>query len=270
MLWSFCTVLLLFSLYLFLIAPAKHGKKDVSKLLGWHYAHRGLFDNEKGVPENSLAAIQKAVEHGYGIELDVQFTQDGEIAVFHDKNLERMCGRDIHLSKIASSDLCACHLAGTCETIPLFSDVLAAVNGRVPLIVEIKHYGDVAALSAKVNDLLSRYNGPYCVESFHPLAMRWFKKNAPEVIRGQLASGILNKETSRSLQRILKYLLLNAFSRPDFIAYDVRSNENASLWLIRRLFKPLFVAWTVRTGDEEIKAGKRYSLQIFEGHTPGH
>ncbi len=262
-------VLVLFALYLFLIAPARRGR-DVSKLLGWHYAHRGLFDNQEGVPENSLAAVQKAVEHGYGIELDVQLTADGEIAVFHDRDLRRMCGREVHLSELSLADLNAYHLLGTGETIPLFSTVLEAVGGRVPLIVEIKHYGKVTALCAKVNDVLSRYNGPYCVESFHPLAMRWFKKNAPAVIRGQLASGVIGGGTPKYLQRILKYLLLNAFSRPDFIAYDIRSNENASLWLLRRLFRPLFVAWTVRTGEEEAKAGRRYDLQIFEGHTPGH
>ena len=269
MIWVLYTVLLLIVLYLFLIAPSRKGK-DISKLQGWRYAHRGLFDNNAGVPENSLAAMLKAVEHGYGIELDVQLTLDGEIAVFHDKDLRRMCGMDVSLSKIASADLSNSHLGGTNETIPLFSAVLEAVGGRVPLIVEIKHYGSVAALCAKVHQMLRRYNGPYCVDSFHPLAMRWYKKNAPEVIRGQLASGIIGGETPKSLQRVLKYLLLNVFSRPDFIAYDVRSNENISLWLLRRIFKPLFVAWTVRSRDDESKAQRHYDLQIFEGHTPGH
>ena len=269
MIWALSVFFLLIALYLFLIAPSRRGK-DISKLLGWHYAHRGLFDIKKGVPENSLAAIQNAVTQGYGIELDVQLTLDGEIAVFHDKDLRRMCGMDVALSKITSAHLNTCHLSGTSETIPLFSAVLEAVGGRVPLIVEIKHYGNIEVLSAKVHELLSRYKGPYCVESFHPLAMRWFKKNAPEVIRGQLASGIISGETPKMLQRVLKYLLLNIFSRPDFIAYDVRSNQNTSLWLLRRIFKPLFVAWTIRSRDEESKAQRHYDLQIFEGHTPGH
>ena len=270
MIWAAIAFLLVFALYLFLIAPAMRHSKDISKLLGYDYAHRGLFDNKAGVPENSLAAIQKAAEQGYGIELDVQFTQDYELAVFHDKDLTRMCGVDANLSTVASADLGKYHLTGTSETIPLLSSVLKVVNGRVPLIVEIKHYSNVSLLSSKVNEMLSRYNGPYCVESFHPLAMRWFKKNAPSVIRGQLASGIIGAGTPKPLQRVLKYLLLNVFSRPDFIAYDVRSKVNVSLWLLKRIFNPLFVAWTIRGREEECKAQKHYDLQIFEGHTPGH
>ena len=263
-----CAILILIAAYLYLIAPARRGK-DVSRLQGFYYAHRGLFDNGGGIPENSLAAFQRAVEAGFGIELDVQLTADGQLAVFHDRTLSRMCGPDVCLSKLSYEELHKYTLMDSGEHIPLFSQALDLVAGRVPLIVEIKHYGKVELVAAATYDMLSRYSGPYCVESFHPLAMRWFKKNAPQVIRGQLASGVSARETPVYQQAALKYLLVNVLSRPDFIAYDIRDDKNASLLLLRRLFRPLWVAWTVRTPSEQAEAGKRYDLQIFEGFTPG-
>ncbi len=261
--------LFLMALYVFLIAPGRRGK-DVSALRGFAYAHRGLFENRNGIPENSLAAFQKAVEAGFGIELDVQLTKDGQLAVFHDKTLNRMCGADACLSELSYDEAQKCTLLGTDERIPLFSNVLDLVAGRVPLIVEIKHYGNVNHLAGEVNAMLSRYNGPYCVESFHPLAMRWFKKNAPQVIRGQLASGVISRESPAYQQAALKYLLVNVLSRPDFIAYDIREDKNASIFLLKHLFRPLWVAWTVRTPQELAKALQTYDLQIFEGFMPNH
>ena len=269
MVWVLIILFFLIALYVFLIAPGKRGK-DVSSLRGFQYAHRGLFDNGSGMPENSLAAFQRAAEAGYGIELDVQLTADGKVAVFHDQTLKRMCGADACLFELSYEDALKHTLLGTNERIPLFANVLELVAGRVPLIVEIKHYSNVNRLAKEVNALLSRYNGPYCVESFHPLAMRWFKKNAPQVVRGQLASGVITRETPVYQQAALKYLLLNALSRPDFIAYDIRQDKNASIFLLRRLFRPLWVAWTVRSPQAMAEAAQTYDLQIFEGFMPNH
>ena len=75
--------------YLFLVAPRKKGNTAPPREpFRTSYAHRGLHG--AGVPENSLAAFREAVLHGYGIELDLQLSRDGEIMVFHDYNLDRM------------------------------------------------------------------------------------------------------------------------------------------------------------------------------------
>ena len=269
MVWVLGVLLFLAALYIFLIAPGRRGK-DVSALQGFLYAHRGLHDNQNGAPENSLAAFQQAVESGFGMELDVQLTKDGQLAVFHDKTLKRMCGEDVCLSELSYEETQKYTLLGTKERIPLFSQVLEVVNGRVPLIVEIKHYGSVNRIAKETNAMLSRYKGPYCVESFHPLAMRWFKKNAPQVIRGQLASGVITRESPVYQQSVLKYLLVNVLSRPDFVSYDIRDDNNASIFLLRHLFRPLWIAWTVRTPCEQEKAEQKYDLQIFEGFIPNH
>ncbi len=260
-------VFLLLAGYLFLIAPARRGR-DLSALKGYPYAHRGLYGNEKGVPENSMAAFQKAAEAECGIELDVQLTTDHRLVVFHDRSLSRMCGQAGDVMDAPYSKIKECTLLSTAERIPLFSEVLDMVDGRVPLIVEIKAYGSAAQAAEAAHALLSRYNGPYCVESFHPLALRWFKKHAPQTVRGQLASGSIGKGEPYFAQAALKYLLVNALSRPHFIAYDIRSGENISTFLVRKLFAPLWVAWTVRTPGDWEKAEKRYGLQIFEGRMP--
>jgi glycerophosphoryl diester phosphodiesterase len=269
MAWLLAVLIFLTMLYVYLIAPGRRGK-DVSALRGFQYAHRGLHDNQTGVPENSLASFKKAVELGFGMELDVQLTKDGQLVVFHDNTLKRMCGADVCLSEQTFAETQKYTLLGTEERIPLFSKVLELVNGHVPLIVEIKHYGSVSRTAKETNAMLSRYKGPYCVESFHPLAMRWFKKNASQVIRGQLASGVITRESPTYQQAALKYLLVNVLSRPDFVSYDIRDDKNASIFLLRNLFRPLWVAWTVRTPQEQAKAQQKYDLQIFEGFIPNH
>lgn len=258
---------LMAGLYLFLIAPGTGGK-DFSPFLGRMYAHRGLFDNAGGVPENSLAAFRGALEAGYGIELDVRLARDGIPVVFHDPDLARLCGAQIPIADLMMEELPQYRLLNTRETIPLFSEVLELVDGRVPLIVEIKHGPNALALAQAVRKVLSEYSGPYCVESFHPLILRWFKRNAPEVIRGQPASGRLDGEAPRLPGLALKYLLVNGLSRPDFIAYDFRMDRNLSMLLLRRAFKVPLAAWTVRSPAERDQAAGRYSLQIFEGFKP--
>ena len=260
-------MLLLVALYLFLIAPNRPGK-DFSRLLKVDYAHRGLHGQEADVPENSLAAFRKAVEAGYGIELDVQCTLDGVLAVFHDETLKRMCGEEKRLADCTMEELQTYALSETGERIPSFQAVLELVDGRVPLIVEIKPYQNVQSLAAAVFAALSRYKGPYCVESFHPLVLRWFKRNAPETIRGQLAMGGHAHKGHQIRDLVLKHMLLNAFSRPDFIAYDFSTDRNITMGLMRKLFKPTFVAWTVRSKTQRDQAKKRYTIQIFEGFIP--
>ena len=152
-----------------------------------NFAHRGLFDNRSRC-ENSLSAFRAAVEHGYGIELDLQMTADGRIVVFHDEDLMRMCASPLKIEQASYAQLAQYNLGQTHEKIPLFSQVLREVDGRVPLIVEIKSTEQVETVCLKVYDLLRRYPGDYCIESMNPLIVSWFYKNAPQIMRGQLAT----------------------------------------------------------------------------------
>ena len=264
------TILILLSaLYLFFLLPRMSGRPDHSALLGRYYAHRGLHDNTSDAPENSMAAFRKAVEGGYGIELDVQLTADGVPVVFHDEWMQRVCGTEHRVEDYTLWELQHFSLFGTEERIPRFADVLALVDGQVPLIVEIKAHGDFPAVCSAIAPMLDEYRGPFCVESFHPMAVRWFRKHRPDWIRGQLSSHFAKPgKRENAAQWATHFLLTNLLCRPDFIAYDVKYFRNVSFRLCRGLFRPLCVAWTVKSQAQLEQCRRSYDLFIFEGFLP--
>ena len=135
----------LIALYLFLTAPCMK-RPDDSRLRGWLYAHRGLHDGNRQVPENSMEAFRLAVENGYGMELDVQLTKDGSMVVHHDGSLKRVCGVDKNIRDLTYEELCRISLPDG-SRVPLFQEVLDMVDGRAPIIVEVKHYGGAAKVA---------------------------------------------------------------------------------------------------------------------------
>lgn len=260
-------LILLVAVCLFLIAPCMH-KVDDRHLRGWLYAHRGLHDGNVHVPENSMEAFRLAVENGYGMELDVQLTKDGQLVVHHDGNLKRVCGVDKNLRDV---DYAALPLLPDGSKIPLLSEVLAMVNGRAPIIVEVKHYGGAAKVAAASYEVLKRYTGAYCVESFDPTGMLWYRQHAPHIIRGQLASGgEWNKaELNYPSYVALKHLLVNVLSRPHFVAYSVPEDKHFSMWMMKHVFRPHLACWTVRKQNVLDYARKEgYEYPIFEGFEP--
>ncbi len=270
LLWIFAIVLLATALYLLLIAPSDQ-HPDTSHLEGWLYAHRGLHDGNRQVPENSLQAFALAVENGYGMELDVQLTADGYLVVFHDKTLMRVCGVDLPLHTLTYEELKRYPLPDG-STIPLFTQVLNLVNGRTPIIVEVKYHGSVTENAAAALDILKDYRGAYCVESFHPLAMQYFRRHAPDVVRGQLAAGGEWKkgESSLIVHLAMKHLLVNCISRPHFVAYSVPEDNTPAMWLMKNIFKPLLAAWTIRSQSTLDTCEGIYQMPIFELFTPGY
>lgn len=209
--------------FVYLIAPGKIRKKQRSPFQNRNFAHRGLHKRDKSVPENSLAAFERAASYGYGIELDVQLSKDGQVVVFHDDTLNRVCGVDARVDSKTFDELKQLRLCGTDETIPLFSEVLKTVRGRGALIVELKNGKHNKELCEKTYALLRRYTGDYCIESFNPFIVRWFRLNAPEVVRGQLANPPkdYNGEVNPVTGFILGNVLLNFLARPQFIAYKI-------------------------------------------------
>ena len=231
--------------YLFAVSPRiKDRPEPMPKV---YYAHRGLHDNISDAPENTMAAFAKAVKGGYGIELDVQLTKDGQVVVVHDFNLKRICGIDGDVDSFTYEELQKFPVYESRQTIPLFSDVLALVNGRVPLIVEIKYKGTGKAVCEKTWELLKHYSGVYCIESFHPQALLWFKKHCPKVCRGQLSMNYQRDDGNHGVHYwVMRHLLTNFLTRPDFIAYDCRAMHAVSKNICRRFYGCPSVAWTVK------------------------
>lgn len=246
-------------------------RRDIAPLMGVDYAHRGLWTtNDPGAenrPENSVAAFRAAADKGYGIELDVHRTADGQLLVHHDDNLKRLTGTDVVIGRSTLAELRRATLPNG-EPVPTFDEVLAAVDGRVPLIVEVKVENNADALSEAVYKRMQRYDGPWCMESFDPKAVEWFRRNAPEIIRGQLAFDAAGKgKTFKLWMRNLGIatMLQNWWGRPDFIAFDAKSEKWHTLSMkLLRLMRPWFVAWTVRSQADMDALRGRYDLQIFE------
>lgn len=263
------TIIIIVLIYLFFISTRKC--KTIPKSVEPNlYAHRGLHDNINFPFENTLEAFRLAVENGYGIELDVQFTRDKQIVVVHDNNIKRVCGIDKKVSDCTYEELKSYPIFDG-SYIPLFSEVLELVSGKVPLLIEIKHYSDVKELSEKTYEMLKNYNGDYCIESFHPLALLWFRKNAPEVFRGQLASGHIDNANGAKYfeQLFLLSLLCNVISAPHFISYTSEHDNNLSMFLIKKIFKPKLAAFTLKNQEELDRAlEKGYTMPIFEGFIP--
>lgn len=261
-------VIILACVYALLVMPRTTMKPNMNDI-ACDYAHRGLFDNDGGVPENSLAAFDRAVKGGYGIELDVQLTKDGEIVVFHDYDLKRACGVDVKVSKLTLDELQAYGLFGTEHKIPTLAEVLDFVCGRVPLLVELKGEDKNTELCRLVSTLLSMYDGAYSVESFNPLLLRWFKINRPQVARGQLVTNLLKaKKSGFFLDLALTHMLLNFLSRPDFIAADEKHLRNASVRACTSLFGVRLFVFTVTTREHFDIIRENGDNSIFEAFDP--
>lgn len=269
-------LIIILILYLYSIKPRLFHRPDYSILKGYYYAHRGLHnmnparpEQTKGnIPENSYTAIQKAVEQGYGVEFDVHLTKDSIPVVFHDDSLERVCGVAGNLRDYTYEELQQFSLLGTNEKIPAFTDILNMVNGRVPLIIEYKvENSNANQLCSICNAILADYNGPYCIESFHPLAVHWYRTHRPDIIRGQLSEDFTHEKLT--LPRFLfSHLIGNFYGAPDFVAYNCMHYNEISRRLCGSLYHCLKVAWTVRSKEQMSKVSPYYDLYIFEDFLP--
>lgn len=263
-------ILALAGIYLLLIMPKVVNKPDISSFMGFFYAHRGLHRG-KEIPENSMAAFKLAVENDYGIELDVQLSKDNIPLVFHDNNLKRVCGIDRKVNDLTFEKLRKLNLYDSNEEIPHLQELLDLVDGRVPLIIEIKASANEKLLSRTIASYLDKYNGIYCVESFNPIVVMWYKQNRPSTIRGQLASKKIYKKTTiknRFLNFALRNLMFNFLTKPNFIAFNHEYSHLISYNLCRILFKPLTVAYTIQAQGDLNKKKSKFDLFIFENFTP--
>ena len=262
-------LLIIAALYLFAIR-CRGDHPVLKELRGWSYAHRGLYGN--GIPENSMAAFKAALDHGYGIELDVHLLADGNLAVMHDSLLNRTTGLPGRIEDLTTEQLKDYRLEGTEQTIPEFMDVLTLYNGKAPLIIELKPVdGNHAALTEAVCRMLDTYKGVYCLESFDPRCITWLKKNRPQLCRGLLSHDYRKSraEMPDALRFLLTHYLLNFQCVPDFVAYRFQDRScSFSHKLCRRLFKAGGVSWTLQTKEEYDTALAEGWIPIFEHFEP--
>ena len=225
-------------------------------------AHRGLHNKE--FPENSLGAFENACNLGFAIELDVHALADGTVAVFHDQNTLRMCGIDRDIGLLTLDDLPKFKLLNSKYTIPTLAEVLDLVNGRVPIMIELKPASRKEKLEQKTYDIIKDYKGELAVKSFNPFSIAWFKKHANHIPRGLLSSFFEHDNLPWIYKTVLKKLLLFGMCQPDFISYNVQNIPNK--YVARK--KVPVITWTVNSKDLENKIKKFVDSVVFEGYVP--
>ena len=264
----FASAVTLGGLYV-LSTQGRTGHPGLDNLKGWKYAHRGLHD--ENLPENSMGAFRAALEHGYGIELDIHLMKDGQLAVIHDCSLKRTAGADVKITDLTAADLENYRLGDTDEKIPLFCEVLELFAGKAPLIIELKSDSNAAELVAATVKAMEGYEGAYCMESFDPRCVHELKKQAPQIIRGQLTMDYFKEEKS-PLPKVLKWVLTqhaeNFFTLPDFVACRYSDRNTLGSRMARKFWGVQGVAWTLRSQEEFDTAVSEGWLPIFENFIP--
>lgn len=271
MVWAICAgvLVLLVLFYGFLIAPRRAKKEQKAPFSGLMAAHRGLYEKDQSVPENSLEAFRRAAAGGYGVELDVQLSSDGAVVVFHDDTVDRMTTEQGRVDSFTLRELQAMPLMGTEHRIPLFTDVMAVLDTKSPTIVELKSTPNYPELCQKTLAILRTLKGPYCVESFDPHIVRWFCKNAPDILRGQLTESFRywRKAKKPLWQAILMHTLCaNFLTHPQFIAFG--RGPRPLCWFLGKLTGAMHVFWTERPDSDHALLKTQYDCRIFEHYRP--
>ena len=255
-------------LWLFMIWPGGR-KREMERFTKNWYAHRGLHDENKA--ENSMSAFKAAKEMGFGIELDVRLSKDGELVVFHDATLDRVVGREGKVIDFTAEELSGMSLSGTADGIPTLRQVLDLIDGAVPLLIEIKMGSGESGIAEKFIEVIEGYKGEFIVESFHPIALRIVKRARPDILRGILSYEYMKDDRYKGklIFRLSQNLELNFLTRPDFISYDHNGYNVPKMKLVHRLFKTPLIAWTVRSQEEENAAREHgFDAVIFENYIP--
>lgn len=236
-------------------------------------AHRGLHNSDAGIIENTASAFAAAVAGGYAMECDVQISKDGEAMVFHDDTVDRLMEGSGRLDSFSALELMSLRMKADMERMITLGEMLRLVNGRAPIIVEIKaSFSDDRRLEKRVAEVIKGYAGKIAVMSFDPMSMAAMRKLAPEVCRGVVQESVYDDPEWDMLtparKRRLGRLLHLPWSRPDFLAWYIRDLDHRTPRLARNLLGYPMLTWTIRTPADQARAGLYADQMIFEGFVP--
>ena len=231
-------------------------------------AHRGLFNN-KDIVENSASSFENAIKNGFSIELDVRATLDNKVVVFHDDKLSRLTKTDGYISNLKYEDIKNLKLLNTEDKILTLEEALNLINGRVPVLIEIKNEYKVGELEKNVLKILKEYNGEFAIQSFNAFTVEWFKNNAPNILRGLLSSFYVGEKHKFSFKYRWNSKRLNfaTICEPHFINYNIKNLPNR--YVKKKNIKALpLLAYTIKSEKDYLKALKKCDNVIFEGFIP--
>jgi glycerophosphoryl diester phosphodiesterase len=237
-------------------------------------AHRGLHDRARGIIENMPGAAQAAVDGHFGIECDIQLTADGEAMVHHDDTLGRLTEGSGALLGMTAAELKAVRFKDTSEQMMSLADLCALVQGRVPLVIEVKsHFDGDRKLVKRMAEVLAAYSGPAVGMSFDPDQVMALRELMPERPRGIIAERKYDEadwpEATPAQRRGMLHLRHAFRTRPHFVAYWVDDLPAPAPWIARHVFGLPLLTWTVRTPEQRQRATRHADQMIFEGFLPG-
>jgi glycerophosphoryl diester phosphodiesterase len=242
--------------------------KDMRWLKEALIAHRGLHTQDGTIPENSPMAFKEAIGRGYAIETDVNILKDGTVVCFHDPDLARMTGHSGLLRSMTKDGLADIRLSGGDERIMTFDAFLELVGGRVPVLIEIKPYGDMRRMVHHVAQRLTAYPGQNAVFSFHPSVVHMLKTHYPTLIRGQIAESFKDgKHVNRLQAMMMERMVFNRFTKPDFISYGIKDLPNRHADRARKSGLTV-ISYVARTQDDLERIRTLYDNAVFEFFTP--
>jgi glycerophosphoryl diester phosphodiesterase len=238
-------------------------------------AHRALHDRAAGRPENSRAAVRAAVAAGYGIEIDVQLSADGQAMVFHDEELDRLTAEVGPVRNRTAAELGRIGLRDAEDGIPTLPEVLALVAGRVPLLIEIKDQTLTMSetdgrLEAATAAALHVCAGPVAVMSFNPHVVACMARLAPQLPRGLTTSAYdpddwapLPDATCSRLRDIPDYDRTGA----SFISHEAADLSRPRVAALKAQGAAI-LCWTIRSPAAEDQARRVAHNITFEGYAP--
>ncbi|WP_170336339.1 glycerophosphodiester phosphodiesterase family protein [Ruegeria arenilitoris] len=236
-------------------------------------AHRALHDKADKRPENSLAAVQAAMDAGYGVEIDLQLTSDGRAMVFHDYDMTRLTGQSGPIRQISSDEAAAVTLLHSDdESIPSLQDVLELIDGKVPLLIEFKDQDGamgkgIGPLEQDAIRALEGYDGPLALMSFNPNSVAELARLAPHVPRGIVTSSYDPKEWLLPADICDQLRDIPDFDRvgASFISHEVHDLDRPRVAELKAQGVPI-LCWTVRSVEQEAEARKVADNVTFEGY----
>jgi glycerophosphoryl diester phosphodiesterase len=237
-------------------------------------AHRGLHDRISGIIENMPGAAQAAIAGHFGIECDIQLSADGEAMVHHDDALGRLTEGMGDLLGLTCRELQAVKFKDTAEQMMTLGDLCALVDGRVPIIIELKsHFDGDRKLVTRMAQVLQTYAGPVAGMSFDPDQVVALREIMPGLLRGIVAERQYTEadwpEASPAQRRGMLHLRHALRTRPQFVAYWVNELPSPAPWIARHVFGLPLLTWTVRTPEQRERAARYADQMIFEGFQPG-
>ncbi len=254
------------------IKPRTKGKPDMTVFSAYDYANGGLHDFCREVPDNTIKAYDKALKHGYGIIMDVRLTKDGIPVAFTDHELWRLCGIEGTVEDMTFDEIAQIKLAETEYTAPALKEALEFVDGQVPVLLNLRTYGDnYESLAEAAAAVIEQYDGIIAVESMDYRCVRWFTRNLPHIIRGQMFEKNIdfgNTVITFLRQFAKNWLLTNCLTKPDFISSHVVDSRSLSLRFCKLLYHVPVMHWNVKTMKEYEKARMNDAIVSFEDIKP--